>query len=591
MTYTVLGLSGALSHDPSAALYIDGKLVAAAEEERFIRDKHAKNRMPYEAAKFCLAHAGITPKQIDAVAIPFAPINLLTPARWHYARRYWYAPDRSLDALITGNRRYRRYHRRIEGCLEQLGFNLRNTKIVPVEHHLAHAASAYLCSGFTEKTAILGIDGKGEYATTFFGYGENGKIHKIKEFYDPDSLGGLYGAITEFLGFEMLDGEFKVMGMAPFGDPSRYDFSRLAKFENGELTINTEYANVIGLRRYKENGKGFYFSPKLIDWLGPKRDGDAIDDPYVHYAASIQALFEKLALEMLDYYLGDILKETGKLAFAGGTALNVKLNQKIIARDDVKELYVQPAASDAGTAVGAAAFVSQKNGTPVEKMEHVYLGPAYSNDEVIAACQLHPQKPQFQKLEAASVPQHIAQLMVEGNPVAWFQGRMEFGPRALGGRSIIGCPSIPGVADRINEQIKFRERWRPFCPSMLDTVAPKMLKVDHPSPFMTFTFEVNDDWKTRVPEVVHEDGTSRAQVLERRHNPRWYDLMVELEKLTGNGVSLNTSLNRRGEPMICSPADALNMFYGSDLQYLIMEDILVTKPQQKSTTDSPRASQ
>lgn len=577
MTYTVLGLSGALSHDPSAALYIDGKLVAAAEEERFIRDKHAKNRMPYEAAKFCLAHAGITPNQIDAVAIPFAPINLLTPARWHYARRYWYAPDRSLDALVTGNRRYKRYHRRIEGCLEQLGFNLRNTKIVPVEHHLAHAASAYLCSGFKEKTAILGIDGKGEYATTFFGYGENGKIHKIKEFYDPDSLGGLYGAITEFLGFEMLDGEFKVMGMAPFGDPSRYDFSRLAKFENGELIINTEYANVIGLRRYKENGKGFYFSPKLIDWLGPKRDGDAIDDPYVHYAASIQALFEKLALEMLDYYLGDILKETGKLAFAGGTALNVKLNQKIIARDDVKELYVQPAASDAGTAVGAAAFVSQKNGTPVEKMEHVYLGPAYSNDEVIAACQLHPQKPQFQKLEAASVPQHIAQLMVEGNPVAWFQGRMEFGPRALGGRSIIGCPSIPGVADRINEQIKFRERWRPFCPSMLDTVAPKMLKVDHPSPFMTFTFEVNDDWKTRVPEVVHEDGTSRAQVLERRHNPRWYDLMVELEKLTGNGVALNTSLNRRGEAMICSPTDALNMFYASDLQYLIMEDILVAK--------------
>ena len=154
---------------------------------------------------------------------------------------------------------------------------------------------------------------------------------------------------------------------------------------------------------------------------------------------------------------------------------------------------------------------------------------------------------------------------------------MEFGPRALGGRSIIGCPSIPGVADRINEQIKFRERWRPFCPSMIDSVAPQMLKVDHPSPFMTFTFEVNDEWKSRVPEVVHEDGTSRAQVLERQYNPRWYDLMLELEKLTGNGVSLNTSLNRRGEAMVCSPKDALDMFFGSDLQYLIMEDILVVK--------------
>ena len=575
MALTVLGLSGALSHDPSAALYIDGKLIAAVEEERLVRDKHAKNRMPYESARFCLEQAGITPADVDVVAIPFAPISILEKARWHYAKRYWYAPDRALDAIFMGNRRYNRYYKKIQWCLEQLGFDLKKIKIEPVEHHLAHAASAYLCSGIQEKTAIMGIDGKGEYATTFFGYGENGKIHKIKEFYDPDSLGGLYGAMTEFLGFEMLDGEFKVMGMAPYGDPDIYDLSRLAKFENGELVINTDYANVVGLRRYKEKGKGFYFSPKLIEWLGPKREGDIADDPYIHYAASVQALFEKLSLEMMDYYLGDIIKETGRIAFAGGSALNVKLNQKIIARDEVKELFVQPAAGDAGTAVGAAAYISQQRGVPVEKMEHVYLGPEYSNEEVIAACAKHPGQPQWQKID--NVPEHIAKIMVDGNPVAWFQGRMEFGPRALGGRSIIGCPSIPNVADRINAQIKFRERWRPFCPSMLDTVAEKMLKVDHPSPFMTFTFEVSDEWKTRVPEVVHEDGTSRAQVLERQYNPRWYDLMLELEKLTGNGVSLNTSLNRRGEAMVCSPKDALDMFYGSDLQYLIMEDILVVK--------------
>lgn len=575
MALTILGLSGALSHDPSAALYIDGKLVAAVEEERLVRDKHAKNRMPYESAKFCLEQAGITPADVDVVAIPFAPISILEKARWHYAKRYWYAPERALDAILMGNRRYKRYYKKIQWCLVQLGFDLKKIKIQPVEHHLAHAASAYLCSGIQEKTAIMGIDGKGEYATTFFGYGENGKIHKIKEFYDPDSLGGLYGALTEFLGFEMLDGEFKVMGMAPYGNPDLYDLSRLAKFEDGELVINTEYVNVVGVRRYKEKGKGFYFSPKLIEWLGPKREGDIADDPYIHYAASIQALFEKLSLEMMDYYLGDILKETGRIAFAGGSALNVKLNQKIIARDEVKELFVQPAAGDAGTAVGAAAYVSQQRGVPVEKMEHVYLGPEYSNEEVIAACAKHAGQPQWQKID--NVPEHIAKIMVEGNPVAWFQGRMEFGPRALGGRSIIGCPSIPKVADLINAQIKFRERWRPFCPSMLDTVAEKMLKVDHPSPFMTFTFEVSDEWKARVPEVVHEDGTSRAQVLERQYNPRWYDLMLELEKLTGNGVSLNTSLNRRGEAMVCSPKDALDMFYGSDLQYLIMEDILVVK--------------
>ncbi|MBK9595153.1 MAG: carbamoyltransferase [Rhodocyclales bacterium] len=575
MPLTVLGLSGSLSHDPSAALYIDGRLVAAAEEERFIRDKHAKGRMPFEAAKFCLDFAGIRPADVDAVAIPFAPISLMEPARWHYAKRYWYAPDRALDALFNGNRRYRRYRGRILDCLAQLGFDPAKVDLVPVEHHLTHASSAYHCSGFTEKTAILGIDGKGEYATTFFGYGENGRIHKIREFYDPDSLGGLYGAITEYLGFEMLDGEYKVMGMAPYGDPDKYDFSRLAKFEHGELTIDTDYANVIGLRRYKEAGKGYYFSPKLIDWLGPRRQGDIADDPYIHYAASMQKLFEDIALAMLDHYLGDILRETGRLAFAGGGALNVKLNQRIIARPDVRELFVQPASGDSGTAVGAASYVSVQRGVPVEKMEHVYLGPAYSNEEVIAACARHPSKPAWQQID--QVPQRIARLLADGQPVAWFQGRMEFGPRALGGRSILGCPSVPGVADRINAQIKFRERWRPFCPSMLDTVGPQMLGSTHPAPFMTFTFRVAEAWKARVPEVVHEDGTSRAQVLRREFNPRYYDLMLEMEKLTGNGVVLNTSLNRRGEPMICSPTDALDMFFGSDLRYLIMEDVLVTK--------------
>ena len=581
MALTILGLSGAVSHDPSAALYIDGKLVAAAEEERFVRDKHAKNRMPYEAAKFCLAEAGIKAADVDIVAIPYAPISLFGPARWHYARRYAYAPDRALDALLMGNRRYRRYKKRIEWCLVQLGFDLGKTKIEAVEHHLAHAASAYLCSGFQEKTAILGIDGKGEYATTFFGWGENGRIHKIKEFFDPDSLGGLYGALTEYLGFDMLDGEFKVMGMAPYGDPTKYDFSRLAEFKDGELIVNTDYVNVIGVKRYKEKGNGYYFSPKLVEWLGPKREGDVADEPYVHYAASIQALFEKLSLEMMDYYLGDILRETGKIAFAGGCALNVKLNQKIIARPEVKELYVQPAASDAGTAVGAAAWVSQQKGVPVEKMEHVYLGPEYTNEDVLAAIARHEKQHGValvrEQIESHAVPETVARILADGNPVAWFQGRMEFGPRALGGRSILGCPSLPGVADRINAQIKFRERWRPFCPSMLDTVGPRMFKVEHPAPFMTFTFEVDEEWKTRVPEVVHQDGTSRAQVLKREFNPRYYDLMLELEKLTGNGVVLNTSLNHRGEPMICSPTDALEMFFGSDLQYLVMQDVMVRK--------------
>lgn len=571
----VLGLSGAVNHDASAALYIDGKLVAAVEEERFLRDKHAKGKMPYEATKFCLEQAGITPEQIDIVAFPYAEIGLKSPARWHYAKRHWYAPDRALTALFSGNRRYWRNHQNVMKLLDDLGIGADRVKFVPVEHHLAHASSAYHLSGFKEKTAIIGIDGKGEYATTFFGYGENGKIHKIKEFYDPDSLGGMYGALTEYLGFEMLDGEFKVMGMAPYGDPTRFDFSRLIDCKDGNFKVNNKLVNTIGLRRHKKNGKGYFFSSDLIDWLGPMREGDEKDEPYIDYAASIQDLLEKTALQLIDHYLGDIIKETGKIAYAGGVALNVKLNQRIIAMPDVKELFVQPAASDAGTAIGAASYASQMAGVPVEKMEHVYLGPAYTTEQCIEACDNYEQPVTWQRMN--NVTTETAQILADGNPVSWFQGRMEFGPRALGNRSILGSPSHSGVADRINAQIKYRERWRPFCPSILDTVAPEILQTEHPSPYMTFTFDVNESWKSRIPEVVHEDGTARAQIVTQHTNPRYYSLLQEMEKLTGNGVVLNTSLNRRGEPMVCSPTDALNMFFGSDLQYLVMEDILITK--------------
>jgi len=571
----VLGLSGAVNHDASAALYIDGKLVAAAEEERFLRDKHAKGKMAYEATRYCLEQAGIRPDEIDIVAFPYAQIGLQSPARWHYAKRHWYAPDRALTALFSGNRRYWRNHKNVMKLLDDLGIDSKRVKFVPVEHHLAHASSAYHLSGFQEKTAIIGIDGKGEYATTFFGYGENGKIHKIKEFYDPDSLGGVYGAMTEYLGFEMLDGEFKVMGMAPYGDPNRFDFSRLIHCENGEFKVNTKLVNTVGFRRYKKDGKGYFFSPELIEWLGPMREGDEKDEPYIDYAASIQALLEKCALHLIDYYLGDIIRETGKVAYAGGVALNVKLNQRIIAMPGVKELFVQPASSDAGTAIGAASYASQLAGVPVEKMEHVYLGPSYTTQQCVEACERYTQPVSWQYLN--DVCADTAKILADGNPVAWFQGRMEFGPRALGNRSILGSPNHSGVADRINAQIKYRERWRPFCPSMLDKVAPEILQTDHPSPYMTFTFDVAESWKSRIPEVVHEDGTARAQIVTRATNARYYELIEEMEKLTGNAVVLNTSLNRRGEPMVCSPTDALNMFFGSDLQYLVMEDILITK--------------
>ncbi len=569
----ILGLSGAVNHDASAALFVDGELVAAAEEERFLRDKHAKGKFPLEAARFCLEYAGLKPHDIDVVAFPYAKISLLGEARWHFARRYWYAPDRALLALVDGNRRFRRNVRGVNTVLDALG--IKRARFVPVEHHLAHASSAYHLSGFADKTAILSIDGKGEYTSTLFGYGENGRIHKLKEFYDPDSLGGLYGALTEYLGFEMLDGEFKVMGMAPYGDPAKYDLSPLLRYDRAGFEVNTRLVNVLGLRRYKENGKGYYFSDALVDWLGPKRQGDSIDDPYVDYAAGIQQLLERVTLALIEHYLGDILRATGKLCYAGGVALNVKLNQRIMALPYVKELFVQPAASDAGTAVGAASYVAIAHGEPVRKLEHVYLGPAYTTEQCIAACQNGEHRPHWERLDDA--PGRGAEILAQGHPLAWFQGRMEFGPRALGNRSILGDPTSVGIAERINAQIKYRERWRPFCPSLLDRVAADILQTDHPAPYMTFTFDVAEHWRSRIPEVVHEDGTARAQIVDAATNPRYYQLIRALEQHNGNGVVLNTSLNRRGEPMVCSPEDALDMFYGSELEYLIMEDVLVRK--------------
>ncbi|NOS71849.1 MAG: carbamoyltransferase [Verrucomicrobia bacterium] len=575
----VLGLGGMVGHDPAAALVVDGRVVAAAEEERFIRDKHAKGKQAEHATQWALKFAGLKPSDVQAVAIPFAPVSIFGPARWHFAARHWYAPDRAFTALFNGNRRFRRNVKNVFAALDRLGIDKDKIKFIPVEHHLAHASSAYHVSGYKD-AAIMSVDGVGEYATTWFGHGTGGEIHRVKEFFAPDSLGGCYGAITEFLGFEMLDGEFKVMGMAPYGDASKIDVSQLIEWNAHGFRVNTRLVNCIGTRRYKRamrggsEGMGTYFSPKLIEMWGPPREGDEIDDPYVHIAAAIQKQLEKILLELTKNFLGEHIARTKRLCYAGGVALNVKANQRLIqAFAPDCEVFVQPAASDSGTALGAATYAAHQLGDTIQPMPHAYLGPEYSAEEIEAV--LKNRNIRYEK--CASITDTASDLLASGEVVAWCQGRMEWGPRSLGNRSILGNPASRGVADMINAQIKYRERWRPFCPSMLDTVAPDILQTKHPSPYMTFTFDVAEHWKSRIPEVVHEDGTARPQIVTAQSNPRYYELIKKFEARTGVGVLLNTSLNRRGEPMVCSPDDALNMFYGSDLRNLAVGDFLVRK--------------
>ncbi len=575
MSLITLGLSGALGFDAAAAIYVDGKLVAAVEEERMIRRKHARDSMPLESAMYCIRSAGIKPRDVNTVAISYAPISIFSPARWHYAKRYWYAPDRAFDAIFNGNRRYRRYIHELKGLLDKLMIPWDKVKLVPVQHQLAHASNAYHMSGYSDKTAILTIDMRGEYASMFLGYGENGRIHKIKEFYDPDSLALLYGAISDYLGFDLLDGDAKVMGMATYGDPDKYELSNLARFEGGKFTIDTHLVGAVGLRRFKDRSRGHSFGKDLITQLGPRRAGDLIQDPYVHYAASTQKIYEETAVALVTHYLGDILKESGRLVFAGTGALNVKLNQRLATLPMVKKLFVPPAPGDSGTAMGAASYALSQQNVEVLGNKNPFLGPRFTTDRCIRACERCRDRPLFEVLENA--PAKAAELLGKGQLVGWFQGRMEFGARALGHRSILGNPSTNGMVESINQKIKFREHWRSFSPSIVDTLAEEVLQVKYPGHYMSRTYDVSEKWKKLLPAVVYQDGTSRAHVVTKKANPRYYELLKEFEKISGYGIVLNTSLNRPGEAMICSPEDALNLFFGSDLEYLIMQDVLVTK--------------
>ena len=575
MRNVTLGLAGAIGHDPAAAIFVEGELVAAVEEERLIRRKHAKNEMPFLAAMQCLKIAGLRSSEVTHIATPYAPVSLFSKARWHYAYRHWYAPDRSIDSLLNGNRRYRRHVKDLRALVEKLHISSLTTQLVPVEHQLAHASSVYHLAGGDEKTAIFCNDSKGEYANIFLGYGHKGKIVKIKQFYSPDSLCGLYSALTDYLGFETLDGELKVMGLAAYGDAQKYDLSSLAKFKRGRLKVDTRLVTTIGMRRYKAKSRGHFFSRELVKMLGPRRAGHLLEDPYVHYASAIQKLYEDLALQIVDYYLGDVLAESGRLALAGTGAMNIRLNHRFNSHPRVKELLVHPACGDSGTAIGAAAFAVHQAGLRVKPLHNVYLGPCFSTEDCLNACMNHRDKPIWEVLP--NTHEKAAELLANGQVVAWFRGRMEFGPRALGNRSILANPLQMGITEAINQQVKFREHWRPYSLSILDSIAQQLLPEQSQDEFMCLSSPASQKWQEQYPLTVYRDGTMRAQIVVKQTNPDFHELLSAFQGLTGHGLLINASLNRPGEALVCSPQHALDMFLGTDLNYMIMEDVLVTK--------------
>ncbi|MBL7085359.1 MAG: carbamoyltransferase [Candidatus Omnitrophica bacterium] len=567
----ILGIAAPFGHDSSAVLVINGKIVAAAEEERFTRKKHAEGQSPVNAVNFCLKQAGLKPSDIDYIAYPWSLEALKKKRREYVARTLFSHPSRAYKKFFCNRKELKGQSGFIHNTLRQCGFDSNNLRIKWVEHHLAHGASSFFLSGF-EKAAILSIDSGGEITSTLLGYAENKTIKTIKEIVAPDSLGNLYATMTDYLGFRRENGEYKVMGMAPYGDPERINFDHIVWWNDKKKSYrcNDDY---IWVRRKKRFRVEKVYSKRMVEEFGPERTGDGLSEPYIHIAAITQKKLEEITLNLIDAYLKENLAEHKRLCFSGGCALNVALNRALLEYPYIKDLWVQPASNDAGTSLGAAVYVASQLGEEIEPMRHIYLGPEYSDKEI---------EPEIRKFEFPftyenDICEVVANLLCKGKIVGWFQGRMEWGPRALGNRSILGNPAIKGTADEINALIKFREKWRPFCPSILKEFAPEVLDSNHPAPFMTIAFKVNGNWRDRIPEVVHVNGTCRPQVVEKEINPRFHKVIENFYRKTGVPVVINTSLNRRREPIVCTPKDALVMFKGSGLEYIAMGNFLVRK--------------
>jgi carbamoyltransferase len=588
----ILGIS-AYYHDSAACLVRDGVIVAAAEEERFSRKKHDEG-FPRRAVDFVLREGGIGPKDLDVVGFYDKPVlkfsrileTFVSIAPLGLASWMHFAPAWMRERLwVTENIR-----REMPGYAG---------KVLFTEHHESHAASAFFPSPF-ERAAILTMDGVGEWATSSVGVGEGSDVKVIQELRFPHSLGLLYSAFTYWLGFKVNSGEYKVMGLAPYGEP-KYAQLILDKLmdlkEDGSFRMNLEYFGYVGGLRMT--------SPKFDELFGRGRrpEESRLEQIHMDVARSIQAVTEEVMLRMARY----AHRETGaeNLCMAGGVALNCVGNGRILREGPFKRLWIQPAAGDAGGALGVALALWHKGqGNPRtvdptrDSMRGAYLGPSYSDEEIAAV--LEAEGAPHETLSLEELPARVAELIDQGNVVGWFQGRAEFGPRALGARSILGDPRSRDMQKVMNEKIKFRESFRPFAPSVLEEKASEWFEIDCESPYMLLVAPVakahrlpaapedaslvgTDRLKSRrseIPAVTHVDFSARLQTVSKETNPLYWELIRAFEKRTGCPVLVNTSFNVRGEPMVCTPLDALRCFRRTGMDYLVLGRRVLAKSEQ-----------
>ena len=578
-----LGINAAF-HDPSACLVKDGQVIAAAEDERFTHVKHGKRPVPFttyflphHAIDYCLKEAGIKLNQVDHVAYSFNPHILLGELEEQEFLQLPLNPSakRSADEISSPwDSLFLAYIVNAPGQLADgapfhMQSRFQNVRVNGhfsyqwhfVEHHLSHAASAFLPSPFDE-AAVMTLDGRGEKATTSYYIGKGSSLKELGQVDMPNSLGILYERLTDYLGFLHSSDEFKVMALASYGEPRYLDaFNEILQVgEKGNFTVN--------------------YPLNLEERLGPRRQkGDPLEQRHFDIASSLQTALENAVLKLSEW----LHEVTGSdnLCMAGGVALNCVMNSRLRDRGPFKNIWVQPASGDAGTALGAALWVDlvQRNmvGENVEReyqMDHVFLGPKYSEDEIEKF--LRQAMIPYRRLN--NLYDEVAEMLEQGKVVAWFQDRMEFGPRALGSRSLLASPMPQDMKDRLN-YIKSREDFRPVAPVVLEEEAPNWFKDVEISPYMLFVYDVFEDKADKIPTARHVDGTARVQTIRRDQNPAYYDLVKAFYKRTGVPILINTSLNILGEPIVCSPQDAIECFWISPIEALVIGPFLVVKPE------------